>query len=148
MQRSAPSRLWPMDNSTIILLAIGAALVSVLVMQSGMHPEYHAAFRTTMVFGLCWAVVYFGSKPKSLSEISWVILLMIALSALTIFLAWCVGYRAVKLNVKGSGTIVNRMNVTVALLFAVLLIVASGSTLGLYPFLLVLVAVFLALNRK
>ena len=136
-----------MTETTLILLAASIAAAMAFLVRAGVSPSLRAAIRTSVVLGLGWLLAYRGQQGLAWSSLAVRIWLMMGLSLMTAGLAWGFYLRDCRLSEPSPVAVADRVNVFVAVAFAVLLILGSSPQRYALAVLLVTGAVVLAVKR-
>ena len=117
-----------MNETMLAALAGTVALFMVTLVRAGCSHDLRAAVRTTVivVLGWCFACARYGLK--SWANWTWQAQGMLALSALTVILAWLLYFRASRRQAVSRVAVMDRVNAGLAILFASLFLLQQPST--------------------
>lgn len=136
-----------MSEATLLFVAMGIALLMAAFATLNTHPNLLAAVRTTVVLVLAWSFACTLKPGWTFQDLSVHVRLMLALSLIAVATAWCLYFKGRHASETPVGSLVDRINVGFALLFAILLV--SGGFASAPAVLLIIVGtLILASNRR
>lgn len=109
-----------MNETFIVLLAASIATFMVIIVRIGVSPNLRSAIRTTLVVFVGWGTAISRHGMMNWANLSWQVQGMLLISILAILLAWLCYFRAIQTNPSTSVPEIDRVNVGLATLFAVL----------------------------
>lgn len=113
-----------MNETSLTILAAGAAFLMLILIKAGLNAEKRAAVRTTVVLVLAWAIA--AESGTSVSMIaSWTVGTMFVLSIVNLTVVWAVALRAQPVLNERPNSLIDQINVGFAAVFG-LLLVARG----------------------
>jgi hypothetical protein len=138
-----------MSESSLTIVAAGAALFMVILVRAGLNREMRAAVRTTLVLVLAWAFAYSAGNRASISAVSWTVKAMLALSIVDLAVIWIIALRSKCIPNEQRRNLIDRINIGFAVAFGSLLI-ARGPFRDavINAVVIIAAAIVLALNRK
>jgi uncharacterized membrane protein len=136
-----------MSEASLFFVALGIAFMMAALSSAGVHPNLLAAVRTTAVIVLGWSMASAAKTTWTLDDLSVHVRLMLALSFVAVVVSWCLYFRGRRTLNPSVGSMVDRINVGFAAVFALLLV--TGGIASVPTVLLIMGgAVILASNRR
>ena len=138
-----------MGETIIILWATAVALFMASLNAQNATPDLLAAIRTTIVVIMGWSFscYRFGFIPWS--KMLWPLRLMLVISGLAVILSWLLHLQAARKPPVSGTAVMDRANVGIAVLMALLLLWQQTSTqMAMIGFCLVCGTLFLAFGKR